>query len=244
MKKIFFLISLLAFPSIVSALTVSDIKTQIRRNIRDTDTSNPRYDDTVLLDLINEGQNEINNQTMLSNSVTIYTLTNGTSYYSLPTDYFTPNEIYFKKNTGETIKLSEVKQDKLYQSKPDWERTRGEPNIYWISDSTLTVSGGTVTKRISYIPVPNNLSTGTITMWYFTQISNVVNDSDIPFNGAYELLPFHYAIVYYVTMRLKVIDGIIDEANAYQSLYSNSVSRLNNMLYGTKPVQTQATPQQ
>jgi hypothetical protein len=248
MKKLLYLIPFL-FIQLVSALNVSDIRTIIRRNMRDSDLSNPRYTNAVILDLMNEAQSEINNQSLLSHSPTTYILTAGTSYYNVPTDFMSPDEVYFKKNTGETIRIFGIEQNKLYVSKPDWDRTKGEPTMYWVSDASYSVITATAPKRISFIPVPTNLSTGTVTMWYFTTCQTLVNDSDIPFNGQYELLPYHYTIVNYVTMRLKIIDGIIDEANAYSSLYQNGVNKLTNFVGNVKPplipqTQSQPPPQQ
>jgi hypothetical protein len=236
MKKSLLTILTLFFVSPLWSLNVLDIRGIIRKNMRDNSSTNPRYSNAMILDLMNEGQAEINNQVMLSNGVTNYVLTPMTSYYILPNDFQMANEVYFKKQTGETIKLTAVNQNQLYQSKPDWERIKAsDPNQFWISDSTYSIATGTITKRVSYIPVPNWQSTGTISMWYYTQMVTLANDSDIPFNGQYELLPYHYTIVYYVTMRLKIIDGIIDESNAYNQLYNNSLLRLNNYLQNVKP---------
>lgn len=234
MKKTLFLIPLFLISNCL-ALNVSEMRNIIRKNMRDTSATNPRYSNATILDLMNEGQAEVNNQTMLSNTVTTYVLSPMTSYYVLPSDFMMSNETYFKKQSGETIKLKEVNQNELYQSKPDWDRVKGEPVQFWVSDSTYSTTVSTAPRRVSYIPVPNNLSTGTITMWYFSQLNNLNNDSDIPFNGQYELLPYHYTLIYYVTMRLKIIDGIIDESNAYNQLYNNSLLRLNNFIQNVKP---------
>jgi hypothetical protein len=209
--------------------------------MRDTDTTNARYSDAVILDLINEAEDDINNQSLLSNVVTSYILTSGTSYYNVPSNYFQVNEIYFKKNTGETKKLSEITQNKLYQSRPDWERARGEPDTFWISDSTFTTTTSSVTKRISYIPVPNNLSTGTITMWYYSLMTPLTADSDLPLESMREMSSYHHMIIYYVTMRLKIIDGIMDEAQAYQTLYVNSLNKFKRM-FGNLPETTPTVP--
>ncbi len=239
MKKFVYSIALtLAFYSPCLALNVAQIKTEIRRNIRDDKApSNVRYTDAYILDYINEAQRDIFNKTWLTEKVTSYVLSPLTTYYNLPTEFIDTKKVYFQATilgSKNLIVLDSVMQRSLYQSMPTWESFNSSPVNYWVSNATSPVATSTVPLRISYLPVPTNTSTGTVTLWYYCQPNDLVNDSDIPFDGRRQLYPYHYSIVYYVVMRLKLIDGIMDEYNEYGKLYAIEVGDILNKL-GVNP---------
>lgn len=229
MKKIiFFLVLAFIFiPIRCEALTVSQIKTEIRRAMQDTDATNQRYSDTVLIDLINQGQREIVNMTWLAEKTTSYALTARTTYYNLPMDFLATNQVVYTNPSGQNIKIDQASRRSLYQDNPQWERQGGTPYSYYVSIQTAPAATSSSTLRISYIPVPT-ISTGSITIWYYNQLQDLAADSDIPFEGRLNLAQYHYALVYYAVMRLKIYDGITDEMKIYSDLYQLSVATLKD----------------
>ncbi len=228
---------ILCLPSGVGwCLTVSQLNTEIRQNIKDnpSDTARQRYTDSVLLAYLNEAQREIVNITWPAQKVTEYILTPYTSYYALPSDFLAASQVYFRTGQTNVIELEEYSQKGLYDSFTNWQYTRGggSPSFYWVSNSTQAsnTAGAYWPLQISYIPIPNTVSTGTVTLWYYAQVSDLMNQGDSPFDNRRELYPYHQALAYYVTMRLKIIEGKPDEATAWQALYAGAVTIMKDKL--------------
>lgn len=231
LERLGLLLALFLFTSYpVKALTLSDIRTQVRINIRDTDATNQRYSDTVINSLINEGQRNIVNMTWLAMKTTSYILSAGTSYYALPNDFLAAEQVYFKDRNGVTLKLNQMTQGSLYDKNPDWERFQNQPVQYWISNATAPVPTSSSTLRVSYIPIPQTTSTGTVTIWYDSEVVDLASDSDIPFNGIRNLVTYHASLIYYATFRIEMIDGISDESKFYGDLFTGSIAAMKDRL--------------
>ena len=218
--------------SLAYALTLSDIRTEIRKAVHDnpSDTARRRYSDTDLLNLANQGQRETVNLTGLAEKTTAYVLSRNATYYFLPTDLLYIQQVYFTDKTGQTIELEELAQRSLYDQNPNWERNTGSPSSYWVSNSTLPQNQTSARLRISYIPIPTQTSTGTVLIWYTSTVADLSADADVPWDNRVHLTAYHYALVYYVVFRIKVIESKADEAGAYQTLYANSVALMKSNL--------------
>lgn len=231
-NKLFLLLTGFLFLSqLCIAQTLGQLKTDIRRNMRDTSaiSDEQRYSDALLTDFINEAQREIVNAARLSEKATSYILSPRTTYYTLPNDMIAIHHVDFRNAGGQVLNLTEIPWRTLYQNNANWDRTTGSaPTQYSVSQTTTSATSSTSTLRISYIPVPTQTSTGTVTIWYFNQVDDLRVDSDIPFNSKANLYPFHQTISYYVTMRLKLIEGRLEEVQFYSTLYSNSLQILNS----------------
>jgi hypothetical protein len=211
--------------SLCHAQTLAQIRTEIRRAIRDNPSSSSfyKYSDAVLLDFINEAQRETVNLTGLAAKTTQYVLTAGVTYYSLPTDLLLINQVYFTDSRLNTLGLEQKSQRSLYDNNPMWERNSGTPISYWVSNSTLPQNQQSAPLRISYIPIPTRTSTGTVTIWYDATVSDLSADADVPFDNRSNLYPYHMGLAYHVIYRIKLIQGQVEEAAAYQKLYISSV---------------------
>lgn len=206
------------------ALTLSEIETAIRRNMRDTSTDSTlqRYSDSLLLDFINEEQRQIVNLTWCVDTSTSYVLTSGTVYYDLPTDLIAVKQVLFTDRSNSTIWLDEWSERKVYQQEPSFATdSTGEPRKYF------TRSVGSTALQIAYLPYPNTTSsTGTVTVFYYNQATDLASSSDVPFDGAYQLYPYHWTIVVGVTARLKAIEGLVDEAKYYSDQFTLYVTTM------------------
>lgn len=226
MKRILLIVSFLfAFSVYGNTATLSQIRTEIRRNLRDTDSSRQRYTDAVLLDFINEAQREVVNATWLGEKTSSYILSPLTTFYSLPTDLIVITNVDFKDRGNTTLPLQEMTLRGLNARNPDWRRTQGTPLEYYVDKATTSSQ-----LQISYIPIPTSQSTGTVTIRYYYQVPDLSSDSDVPFDSKRHLYTYHQAIVYHATMRIKMIERRIDEANFYATLYNNYLAIIRNRL--------------
>lgn len=213
------------------ALTLSDIRTRIRTNIRDTDTGAglQRYPDAVLTRMINEAQRDLVNQTWCLETSTSIVVTVGTTYYNLPSDLLAPTQARFRTTAGVMTEIDETARRKLLQDTPDFERNSGSspPTEYFIQYST---SGGAA-QQLGLNPGPS--AAGSVLLDYYQQATDLSADSDVPLNGYLHLYPYHYALVYRVSALIRTIEGFPD-AQSYAQLYSAEVAAIVNRA-GSKP---------
>jgi len=179
---------------------------------------------------VNEAQREITIVGDLAQKTTVYVLTPRTTYYNLPSETIGIKQVYFADKSNQLLELTEKSQKSLYDNNPGWERNPGSPNSYWISQATNPQNQALAPLRISYIPIPTSLSTGTVTIWYSYLMPDLDLDSDVPFENRRNLYAYHYALVYYVVMRIKLIENKTTEASAYQGLYATSISTMKGKL--------------
>lgn len=230
-KTIVFLVAFLSI-SFVRGLTLSDIETHVRRHVADTATSSTlqRYSDTIIDSVVNEAQREIVNQTFCIQASTGYSLSAGTTYYSLGSDFIAAVNVIFTDRTGNVYKLKQLMPRSNYQKNPSFEKQSGQPTNYIIRDSTT----GTNAQEIAYIPVPTSISTGTVRVDYYAMANDLSSDSDVPFNGSYNLYSYHDMLVYFTTSRLFLMEGNTNAAAVYSQLYQNGLNLMKEK-FGVSP---------
>jgi hypothetical protein len=228
-------------PAGARALTLADLETQIRRNVRDTATSGNRYSDAILDDWINEAQREVVNLTWCVETSTSYALTVGTTYYALPSNFIAAKLVTFTDTSGLTTRLDEFSFRKVYQDEANFEAaSSGTPDHYF----TRYPGNSNDALEIAYVPVPVTSSTGTVKVWYAYFPSDMASDSDVPFDGFNHLKPYHYVIVAQVTAKIKAIQGKFDESQFYLKEYERYVQTMSAR-FGAAPNYTpsvQAAP--
>lgn len=231
LKSLVFSVLILISGSAVYGLSLSDVRTQIRNNIRDTDSSRQRYSDSILNGFINEAQKDISSQIWFIEKSTSYVLTANDVYYDLPSDFLGVRHVVFTDANDVTIELNEKSEEAVIQKEPDYENSStGSPVQYFYRQSK---SGGTAFE-ISYLPVPTSTSTGTVRVDYFCQPTDLSSDSGVPFNGLLPFVPYHYTLVYAVTLRIKLIEAKTDEATVYAQLYDRAIQVMRDAI-GRKP---------
>lgn len=231
MKKLFLsaILCLCAWGS-ANARTLSELRAELRRNIQDTHTSRARYSDATLLQYLNEAQNAVLSATWLSLETTSYELTRGTTFYSLPGDYLSANYVEFKDARGSARILEEMSLKGLGTNNSNWKMQSGVPSQYYVDMSSTSTN-----QLIAFIPIPGNVSsTGTVTVWYFSKTTDMSSDSDIPFNGKLNLIPYHMSIVYHATMRIKAIEKKTDDVTFYVQLFVQMITEMRDRL-GSMP---------
>src|SRR3990167_7268653 len=229
-----FNLAAIVFCAGAQAMSLSDIRTQIRRNVRDTSTDSTlqRYSNAVLLSYINEAQKEINALTWVVQQTTSPTLTANTTYYTMPDAFLAAKQVTWrKKTTGVVTEIKEISERVLRQSNPDYERqAAGSPVNYFIRMPT----DGSNNLQLGIVPAPNSSSTGTLRVDYVAQPADLSSDSDTPFDGYLSLAPYHGALVYQVSAKLKMIEGKPEEAMKYDALYAMWLQLMGEKT-GTRP---------
>lgn len=214
------------------ALTLSQLRAEVRRTMRDTSVNaeDQRYSDETIRLYLNEGQREVVNLTWLSEDTTEYALTPRTTYYALPADLISVEQIKFIKQGQTPIFLNETSRMDLKRNQPAWTTVNGVPTQYYVSQATFSMSNSSSSLMISYIPIPTTQSTGTVSMMYYSMMDDLGADTDIPFNGKRNLSPYHMSLVYYVAARLKMLEGVSDEAAAYTQVFNNYINTMKARL--------------
>ena len=215
------------------ALTLTNMQDQVRRNVRDTatDTTLQRYSNSLLTDWINEAQRDFFNATWCVKTSTEITTSSGTLYYSLPDDFVAVEYVIFTDNNDLDYELKEVSEKSVIQKEGDYENTStGASDRYFVRYST---SGGNAFKMAFFLYPVTSTSTGTARVSYYEQPTDLSSGSDVPFEGHLAIYPYHDAIIYYATARIKILQGLTAEAEMYFSLYERSIEsarkRLNSM---------------
>lgn len=216
MKKKILLLLILFAPLFVHALSLSDIRNQIRLIIKDNDSSRRRYTDDNINFLINEGQRDVENLTWLLSKNTTITLVSGTTYYSLPTGV-----VEIARVDKDYQLLDEVSVDKLDSDNngSKWQNQGGVPLKYF-QDSTRIDSLG-------FYPYPSGTaSTGTVHVYYVRKPTDLSADSDIPFESIDRYLSYNDLLVYYPCIRIFMIEGDVNKATFYSQIYETRIQAL------------------
>lgn len=230
-KRLFVLVTMAFLTVRGFALTLGEIETEVRRNVRDTQATVglERYPDTILDVWINETQKDVNNKTWaVDNSTTVALLAN-TTYYVLPDNFLAATQVLYTNSAGLTVDMPELSARNVYQAQPDYERSsKGTPGTYFIRGQ---LSGAY--QEIAFLPIPTT-SGGTVQIQYQSQPADLAVDADVPFDGIKRLYPYHYTLVWGTTMRIKLIEGRGDEAKIYADLYNADIATMKEKL-GLKP---------
>lgn len=207
------------------ALTLSEIRTNIRRNVRDTASSASlrRYSDAVLNAYINEAQRIVVNDTWASSEFTSQSITSGTTYYGIPS-----NTIRVWRVTLNNANLPELELGQLDADNYDtaWSTATNSPTAYFIDKSSRNAVG--------LYPVPSS-SGGTLKVYFFQLVPDLSSDSDVPFDSDLMLYSYHDLLVYHATFRILLTENRLQEANGYLNLYNQGLELMARNV-GHKPL--------
>lgn len=216
----------------VRALQLSEIITEVRRNVRDTasSTSLRRYSDTFITSLVNEGQRDvINNTWSISKSTTIVTVA-GTQEYTLPTDSI---EVWRVAYAGRI--LPELSITQLDADNPlNWQTSTGTVTAWYRNRANSSQFG--------LYPYPNQASeVVTVTAYYFALATDLSATTDVPFNALARFSAYHDLLTWYATYRILYDETMLEKARAFKDQYD---TRLGVLLenYGAKPERVPSVP--
>jgi len=201
----------------LGALTLSEIRSQIRRYLNDvsTDTSKQRWSDTELNFLINQAQKEICDTVWcLYKSSTIYTVANST-YYALPNDLYVIYRVTIDNEVLPEKTIKALDAEDAYWMKA----SAGKPEYYYI---TLDKA------RIGLYPTPDKQYK--LKIDYVRIPSDLTNDSDVPFDNVKKYYPYHYLLIYYVVGHCWLEEGKTAQARDMFQLYAIGLQKMANQI--------------
>ena len=211
-------------PSVVFALDLSDIRTEIRVRIKDTHATNRRYSDAQLLEIINQTQRDVATVSWIIKKSTSITLVSGTTYYTLPTDVFSIDRVTFQYRNIPESSLQEL--DSRFNNS-SWANATGTIDRYFQDLSQPS--------KIGVYPWPNSsASTGTLRINYIAQAADLASDSDEPFNGDDRYTQYHDLLIYDPCNKIFLIEGDLPKADQYRAYYEARVQLLLDSV-GSRP---------
>lgn len=175
-----------------------------------------QFSDAQITQFLNEGQRESLTQTRCLRQSQVYTLVPGTTYYALPSNYLTMERltIGFKY-------LQEMSPAALDGRSRAWEAASGYPTYYFINWSSPTMVG--------FAPWPaQSTDTDTIKMEYDVQANDLVNGTDLPYNGVTQMFDYHHALAYFAAAMMSAIQGQAGRQQSYQGIYVGMVTAMKN----------------
>lgn len=213
-----------------SSLLASDILTRARVYLNDQSTTNNRqqFPDSTLLEFLSDGQREANAQNWLLISSYTLTLTEGTTEYTMPSDFMAPLRVWYNQNGNQQyIKLYQTSMDKLDAQSTGWFSTTGEPTQYYTDRTSQGIS-------LAFWPAPSVAnSTGTVIIYYVQQPTDITSTTQTPFNGDIVLQPYVSALAYYVAYRGFMSLEEPDLANSYLQYWISFLSIMRQGTYKT-----------
>lgn len=219
------------------ALTLSDMRTAIRRNVRDTATSTTlqRYTDAMITAIINEGQRDVVTNTWCITKATSVSVSADVSA-ALPTDVIQVYRVLYNSASLPEINFQQEDADSGYTS---WTASTDTVPSYFIQDKTRTSGTTNIQMQLTVYPQPQAVAT--LKVFYYATAPDLSSDADLPFNSQSWLTLYDDLLVWYGTYRLLYIEGMADKANLFKSMYDTRLQVLYED-YGAKIQRVPAVP--
>ena len=180
-----FLGSVLGFPSPSHSETAAQIILTARTYLGDQSNSPTRQEflDSTLLSFLNDGQREANATNWLLMSTYSFVLSAGTTEYALPSDFMATQRVIYKNS-----KIDQTSFNELDSNSIGWINVAtGTPTKYYIDYYVNP-------PLIGFFPSPSAASTGTVTIYYVQNPTDLTLTTQIPWNGWPLLAPYHSAL--------------------------------------------------
>ena len=235
MKKLILFSFLMAIPCYVHALNFAEIRGMSRSIARDTIPTNgqPRISEVMVSSFVNVAVQEAAMYTWCMTNTTSYPVISGKVLYS-----YNPDMVAIQRLTldGAMIPATSITVlDKNSQGNWQASMSTASPTVYYsdngtIGFDTILSTAYNHTLSITYIQVPNQL----------------VNDSNVPFNGVSRYVPFHMAICYYTAALICYADNRPSEGDKYYKMYTDRIQNMSSTIrlspdyyptFGASPVQ-------
>ncbi len=208
-------VAFITLSSVVEALPLSSLRSAVRSRLRDTaaDVSYQRYSDATLDGFINEGQRDFVSKTLLMSGTTIFGLIQGEIEYDLPADYLSSIRVTISSRTLTQVSISGLDQEGM-----NWTIATSTPTKYYV-----TPHSNPTNYRIGFNPKPSTTSVNSVQMFYYQQATDLSADSDVPFAGRFQYVPYHPALIDYAAAIGWLVQGRMDLAKPFFDLYVGQV---------------------
>ena len=193
-----------------------EIRDEIRRLVRDTDSTNPRWSDTVLNDRINQSHERIACLTKCIISRITDGLVSGTSEYVLP-DYFLEEfNVLWLDSDSVWRPLQKKSERELDLEVSNWRSLTGStPSNYYIRRT-----------RVGIVPYPDFTRASALRLEIARRPDDMTLDADIPFESRADLYPFHNVLAIDVAMKCKIDDGTYTDASGLKGLVDEGIRQI------------------
>jgi len=198
------ILSLCVFASFSFAWTRGDIRDEVRRLVRDVDTTNQRWTDAVLNTRINLAEKEFVRKTRCIEKSEYTTTVVNISTYILPSNILSSRRISYAiiplTGTTTNYRLMEYyTKEGLDVKYPFWENAdASDPRRYFYEQDRITI-----------YPKPSSTYAGYqfLKHDYYALPDDMDEDTDIPFNNLGYLYSFHESIKWYVCYLCAIDSG-------------------------------------
>jgi hypothetical protein len=208
MRKLLILLLLVAPVHVRAAETLSQLIADVRALTLDgASSTRQKFTDSQITTFLNQGQREMMQMDRCLENSIIFTLVPGTTYYPLPNNYNNIDRVTIGSKW-----LQQLSVGALDGRSRGWEASSGYPTYYFINISSRGLVG--------FAPWPaQSTDTDTVKIEYSIQATDLVNSSDLPFNGVNELQDFHHALAYWAAATISNIMNQPERSTYYMSLY-------------------------
>lgn len=198
-------------------MNLLDINSYVR--IFANDANKMKYQDTFFTTLANEAQKDIVMTTNCLKCATPYSFDTviDQATYTLPDnilkiDYDGGTAYYDGTRTN---RLDLVTRQYLDNYEGNWrDALKGTPLFYYMNNQLLGL-----------YPKPDTAVVNGIIIYYIVKPTDLVNDTDIPFNSNRMLDTYHIAIPYFMLWKIAEIERL-EIAPYYQQQYLNEINKL------------------
>lgn len=196
-----------------AALTLTQLIAEARVLALDgSSATRQRFTDSQITEFLNEAQREALTQTRCLRQDQVFSLLPGTTYYPLPSNYLTMERL-----TVGYKYLQEMSPAALDGRSRAWEAASGYPTYYFINFSSPAVVG--------FAPWPAaSTDTDTVKMEYDVQATDLVNGTDVPYNGVPTMTDYHHALAYFAAAMMSAVEGQGGRQQSYQAMYGAVVA--------------------
>jgi len=222
MKKLLLLLALLFAPALSDALTVSDIRSQVRLRIKDLDSTRQRYTDAQLLGIFNEGQRDVIGATLaLGTQRSFLSIPAGTTMYQLTGADEEIIQVYRVVFNDANLNELDIKQIDSDNNNASFFGTVGTPTAFYVRKD--------LPGYVGLYPTPN-FGTGTLRVSYHKYPDDLTGDSSVPYDGAVNLYTYHNLLIYHACMTIFAVEGDFNKSAFYKTLYDAGLQVMNENL--------------
>jgi len=200
------------------SMTLRELIAHSRQIIGDSSYYNPvpKITDARITSYLNEAQHYASAHAWAFVRRTTFTLSGRTTEYTLPNDFLTTQRV-----TLDDVILNEATLPGLDGDGINWLSQSGKPSSYYIRTTTVSLIG--------FNPTPTETSTGSITLDYYTQLDDLVSQTDVPFNGQPDFYPLHETLAKFVAYRFFLSVGNMQLSDVYAKEFVTDISRLKEI---------------
>lgn len=192
-----------------SAETLSQLISDARVLALDNGPSvRQRFTDAQVTEWLNQAQREESAMTRCLRQALVFQLQPGVTYYALPSNYLTMERV-----TVGSKYIPEMSPAALDGRSRGWEYASGYPTYFFINFSNRGMVG--------FAPFPQtSTDTDTVKVEYDVQPNDLVNGTDLAFNGVGEMQDYAHGIVYFAAAMMSAVQGLTAKSSGYMTIYT------------------------